>query len=62
MHILYLRNEHNDDIAEINISIKPDNKVDYIDISCVIDIQNYSTLLLNMEENNKIVFIYDIYD
>lgn len=62
MHILYLRNEHNDDIAEINISIKSDNKVDYIDISCVIDIQNYSTLLLNMKENNKIVFIYDIYD
>ena len=62
MNILYLRNEHNDDIAEINISIKSDNKVDYIDISCVIDIQNYSTLLLNMKENNKIVFIYDIYD
>lgn len=62
MHILYLRNEHNDDIAEINISIKSDNKVDYIDISCVIDIQNYSTLLLNMKENNKIVFIYDIND
>ena len=44
------------------MSIKSDNKVDYIDISCVIDIQNYSTLLLNMKENNKIVFIYDIYD
>ena len=62
MHILYLRNEHNDDIAEINISIKSDNKVDYIDISCVIDIQNYSTLLLNMKENNKIEFIEDIND
>ena len=62
MNILYLRNEKNEDIAEITISIKSDNKVDYIDISCVIDIQNYSTLLLNMEENNKIVFIYEIYE
>ena len=62
MNILYLRTKQNDDIVKITMAIKPDNKVDYIDISGVIDIQNYSTLLLNMKENNKIVFIYDIYD
>ena len=62
MNLLSFRTKQNDDIVKITMAIKPDNKVDYIDISGVIDIQNYSTLLLNMEETNKIVFIYDIYE
>jgi hypothetical protein len=62
MNILYLRNAKNEDIAEISMSIKFGSKCGYVDISCVIDITNYSTLLLNMTENLQIPFIYDIHE
>ena len=62
MNVLYLRTKQNDYIVKITMSIKSDNNVDYVDIRCVIDIQNHFTLLHNMEENKQIVYIYEIYE
>jgi len=58
--ILFLRNENNDTIVDIECFIKTEDDKSFIELHSSIDIHNYSKFLLeNLEISTEVIRIFD---
>lgn len=51
---LFLRNEKNQTLVDIELWIKNEEQWSYVEISCTVDIMNYSELLIDTYEKSKL--------
>jgi hypothetical protein len=56
---LFLRNEKNETILELEVWIKTEDSYSFVELSSIIDIKNYSLMLINTDKEKQIEMISD---
>ena len=51
--ILFLRTDKNETVLDLEVWIKTEESISFVELGCVIDIENYSLLLLKTTDEQK---------